>query len=54
MQRQSKTKKKGRIKEVVDKNDTEAIWNQIYSLGEKTAKKFNIKSEEDVLKIIKD
>lgn len=42
------------IRELIDKYETDKLWEEIYEIGRKTAKKFNIKSEEDVLRIIND
>ena len=42
------------IRELIDKYETDNLWEDIYEIGRKTAKKFNIKSEEDVLRIIND
>lgn len=40
------------VRELIDKYETDMLWGDIYEIGRKTAKKFNIKSEEDVLRII--
>jgi len=42
------------IRELIDKYETDDMWSQVYKLGRQTARKFNIKSEEDVLRIIND
>ncbi|MFV1916871.1 MAG: ribbon-helix-helix protein, CopG family [Patescibacteria group bacterium] len=42
------------VRELIDKHETDKEWEEIYEIGRKTAKKFNIKSEEDVLRIIND
>ena len=42
------------VRELIDKYETDKEWEEIYEIGRKTAKKFNIKSEEDVLRIIND
>lgn len=42
------------IRELIDKYETDKLWGEIYEIGRRTAKKFNIKSEEDVLRIIND
>jgi len=42
------------VRELIDKYETDMLWEDIYEIGRKTAKKFNIKSEEDVLRIIND
>jgi len=42
------------VRELIDKYETDKDWEEIYEIGRKTAKKFNIKSEEDVLRIIND
>ncbi|MBU0569743.1 ribbon-helix-helix protein, CopG family [Patescibacteria group bacterium] len=40
------------VKELINRYETEVMWDEILKLGQKTAEKFNIKSEADVLKII--
>lgn len=40
------------VRELIDKYETDEEWGQIRKWGAETAKKFNIKSEEDVLRII--
>jgi len=42
------------IREFIRKYSQEKQWQEIFSWGEKTASKFNIKSEEDILKLIND
>jgi len=42
------------IRELLDKYETDEIWQDIYKWGDETQAKFNIKSEEDVLRIIND
>ena len=42
------------IKDLIRKNDVEQNLKQIYAWGRKTAEKFNIKSEKDILRIIND
>lgn len=42
------------IRELIDRYEVETEWEQIRKWGRETAKKFNIKSEEDVLRIIND
>jgi len=42
------------VRELIDKYETDKEWEQIREWGRETAKKFNIKSEEDVLRIIND
>ncbi len=42
------------VRELIDKYETDKEWEQIRKWGRETAKKFNIKSEEDVLRIIND
>jgi metal-responsive CopG/Arc/MetJ family transcriptional regulator len=40
------------VKELINRYETEIVWGKILKLGQKTAEKFNIKSEKDVLRII--
>ena len=57
LERLTKDKDKSRsqvIREMLDKYETDEEWSQIYKWGRQTARKFNIKSEEDVLRIIND
>lgn len=57
LDKMSKMENKSRsqlIRELIDKYETDKLWEEIYEIGRKTAKKFNIKSEEDVLRIIND
>lgn len=57
LDRMSKKEDKSRsqlVRELIDKYETDKEWEEIYEIGRKTAKKFNIKSEEDVLRIIND
>jgi len=42
------------IKDLIRKYEIDQAWNQLYSWGEKTAEKFNISTEKDILKIIND
>ncbi len=42
------------IKDLIRKYEIDQAWNQLYSLGQKTAEKFNISTEKDILKIIND
>lgn len=42
------------IRELIDKYQTQKAWKQIRRWGKETAKKFNIKSEADILRIIND
>lgn len=57
LERLTKDKDKSRsqvIREMLDKYEIDEEWSQIYKWGRQTARKFNIKSEEDVLRIIND
>lgn len=42
------------VRELIDKYEADEEWEQIRKWGAETAKKFNIKTEEDVLRIIND
>jgi metal-responsive CopG/Arc/MetJ family transcriptional regulator len=42
------------IKELLVSYRQEKSWEQIFTWGRETKEKFNIKSEEDILKIIQD
>lgn len=42
------------IKELLVNYNRDQSWEQIFSWGRKTKENFNIKSEEDILKIIND
>lgn len=42
------------IKELLILNYRNRSWDQIFTWGRQTKEKFNIKSEEDILKIIND
>jgi len=42
------------IREFIKKYSQEKQWQEIFSWGENTASKLNIKSEKDVLKLIND
>ncbi|KKQ41409.1 MAG: hypothetical protein US60_C0041G0011 [Microgenomates group bacterium GW2011_GWC1_37_8] len=42
------------IRELLDKYEADEVWEEIFKWGVETRSKFNIKSEEDVLKIIND
>ena len=42
------------IRELLDKYEADEVWKDIFKWGEETQTKFNIKSEEDVLRIIND
>ena len=42
------------VRELIEKYETDKEWEQIRKWGRETAKKFNIKSEEDILRIIND
>lgn len=44
----------GVIKELLASYYQDKSWEQIFAWGRKTKEKFNIKSEEDILKIIND
>lgn len=57
LDKMSKLENKSRsqlIRELIDKYETDKEWEQIRKWGAETAKKFNIKNEEDVLRIIND
>lgn len=42
------------VRELIERYETDKEWEQIRKWGRETARKFNIKSEEDVLRIIND
>ena len=42
------------VRELIERYETDKEWEQIRKWGRETAKKFNIKSEEDILRIIND
>jgi len=42
------------VRSLVKQYATERKWQEIFALGKKTAKKFKIRSESDVLKILND
>jgi len=42
------------IRDMIEKYETDSIWEEIYKWGSDTAAEFNIKSEEDILKILND
>ena len=42
------------LRDLLDKYDIDKSWDQIREWGKETATKFNIRSEEDVLRIIND
>jgi len=42
------------IKELIVSYEKDKAWDQIFAWGRKTKEKFNIRSEEDILKIIND
>ncbi|MCH7730809.1 ribbon-helix-helix protein, CopG family [Patescibacteria group bacterium] len=57
LDKMSKRQNKSRsqiVRDLLDKYETDKEWEQVYAWGRETAKKFNIKSEEDVLRIIND
>ena len=57
LDKMSKSENKSRsqfIRELIDRYETDKEWKQIRSWGRETAKKFNINSEEDILRIIND
>ena len=42
------------VRDLIDKYEADEAWTEIFKWGEETQGKFNIKSEEDVLRIIND
>ena len=57
LSRISKKERKTRsqvVRDLIDKYETESMWEEIYKWGSDAAAKFNIKSEKDVLKILND
>ena len=42
------------IRSLIDKYDNQKTWEELFVLGDATTQEYDIKSEEDVLKIIED
>ncbi|OGM21369.1 hypothetical protein A2955_04340 [Candidatus Woesebacteria bacterium RIFCSPLOWO2_01_FULL_37_19] len=42
------------IRELLDRYEADEVWEEIFKWGAETRRKFNIKNEKDVLRIIND